>query len=60
MTNYIAKACHADYVNELRHAGYTDNMIEAELIYLERVKHENECVRNSRDWNYGIHHAEAD
>ncbi len=50
---------HADYVEELRRASYTDRQIEAELAYLERVKRENEFVRSSRDWNYGIHHEEA-
>lgn len=53
----IEEARHADYVNELRHAGYTDKMIETELKYLERVKRENEMIRSDRAWNYGIHHA---
>lgn len=54
----INEARHAQYVEELRHAGYTDQMIEVELAYIERVKRENEEVRQSRDWNYGIHHVE--
>lgn len=56
---YINEIRHANYVEELRHAGYTNNQIEAELSYLERVKRENEYVRQSRDWNYGIHHADC-
>lgn len=51
----INEVRYARYVDELRHAGYTDRQIEAELEYLERVKRENEYVRQSRDWNYGIH-----
>jgi len=50
----INEVRHAWYVEELRHAGYTDHQIETELKYLERVKRENEYVRQSRDWNYGI------
>lgn len=58
MTTLINEIRHARYVEELRHASYTDKQIEVELTYLERVKRENEVIRSSRDWNYGIHHVE--
>lgn len=56
IVNIINETRHAEYVEQLRHAGYTDNMITAELEYLERVKCENEYTRSSREWNYGIYH----
>lgn len=54
----ITRICHSQYIEDLRQAGYTDNQIEAELEYIERVRIENEYTRGSRDWNYGIHHVE--
>lgn len=41
----------------LRAAGYTDKQIAKEAAYLDRVAWENARIRDSRSWNYGIHHA---
>ena len=49
-----------DYVNELRAAGYSDAQIAKEAAYLERVARETAEIRDSRDWNYGLHHAGDD
>jgi len=40
----------------LRAAGYTEAQIAKEAAYLERVAWENDRIRYSRRWNYGIHH----
>lgn len=56
MSRLINEPRHAAYVDKLRYAGYPDKHIERELAYVERVKRENEEVRQSREWNYSIHH----
>ena len=41
----------------LKAAGYTDAEIAREAKYLARVARENEIIRTSREWNYGLHRA---
>lgn len=41
-------------IEELKAAGYTDEQIEKEVRYAERVKLENERLRSDPAWNYGF------
>lgn len=41
-------------IEELRAAGYTDEQIEKEVRYAERVKLENERLHSDPAWNYGF------
>lgn len=56
MMSNITKVCHAEFVKSLKEAGYNDQMITAEIEYLERVKFENQLIRTDKNWNYGMYH----
>lgn len=43
-----------DYIEELRNAGYSEEMIVKEVRYLERVAWENEKIQSEKGWNYGF------